>query len=132
MKNSMSSNVVPSFDQFTQFARRYNRIPVFLTLQSDLETPLSAYLKLGQGENAFLLESVEKNEQIARYSIVGFDPSEIFEAPKWSSPAPPGGPHQKPQDRKPPSRDQEKNGSGPASPRSRFGIFRGIGGHYRL
>jgi anthranilate synthase component 1 len=80
MKSSMSSDVVPSFDQFTQFARRYNRIPVFLTLQSDLETPLSAYLKLGLGENAFLLESVEKNEQIARYSIVGFDPSEIFEA----------------------------------------------------
>ena len=51
-----------------------------MTLQSDLETPLSAYLKLGRGKNAFLLESVEKNEQLARYSIVGFDPAEIFEA----------------------------------------------------
>ncbi|MGH7739138.1 MAG: anthranilate synthase component I [bacterium] len=80
MKTPLVSSMVPSLDQFKQLARDYNRVPVFLTLQSDLETPLSAYLKLGRGRNAFLLESVEKNEQVARYSIVGFDPSEIFEA----------------------------------------------------
>jgi anthranilate synthase component 1 len=80
MKTSIASNLTPSLEQFTQLSRDYNRIPVFLTLQSDLETPLSAYLKLGRGKNAFLLESVEKNEQLARYSIVGFNPSEIFEA----------------------------------------------------
>ena len=79
MKTPLSTNVFPPLDQFKKLAKDYNRIPVFLTLQSDLETPLSAYLKLGQGKNAFLLESVEKNEQLARYSIVGFDPSEIFE-----------------------------------------------------
>ncbi|HEY5037580.1 MAG TPA: anthranilate synthase component I, partial [bacterium] len=77
MKNS---NVVPSFETFSKLARQYNRIPVRLSYQSDLETPLSAYLKLGKGKNAFLLESVEKNEQVARYSIVGFDPTETFEA----------------------------------------------------
>ncbi len=80
MKTPIASNLTPSLDQFTKLSRDYNRIPVFLTLQSDLETPLSAYLKLGRGKNAFLLESVEKNEQLARYSIVGFNPSEIFEA----------------------------------------------------
>ncbi|HET9870118.1 MAG TPA: anthranilate synthase component I [bacterium] len=74
------SALTPSLNQFKKLARDYDRVPVFLTLQSDLETPLSAYLKLGRGKNAFLLESVEKNEQLARYSIVVFDPTEIFEA----------------------------------------------------
>src|SRR5258708_28585397 len=77
MKNS---NVVPSFETFSKLARQYNRIPIRFSYHADLETPLSAYLKLGKGKNAFLLESVEKNEQVARFSIVGFDPSEIFEA----------------------------------------------------
>jgi anthranilate synthase component 1 len=80
MKNSVSSNVVPSFDSFSQLSRQYNRIPVSLTFQSDLETPLSVYLKLAKGANGFLLESVEKHELVARYSIVGFESSSIYEA----------------------------------------------------
>ncbi len=80
MKKSSISNVVPSFEDFSKLARQYNRIPISVAYQSDLETPLSAYLKLAEGDNGFLLESVEKNEQVARYSIVGFDPSGIFES----------------------------------------------------
>src|SRR5271170_5028424 len=80
MKKPASSNIVPSFESFTQLSKRYNRIPVSLVFQADLETPLSAYLKLAKGADGFLLESVEKNEQVARYSIVGFSPSGIFEA----------------------------------------------------
>lgn len=80
MKSSSFSNVVPSFESFKTLARQYNRVPVSLTFQSDLETPLSAYLKLAKGNNGFLLESVEKNEQVARYSIVGFSPSAFFKA----------------------------------------------------
>jgi anthranilate synthase component 1 len=80
MKSSSSSNLTPSYPAFVQSARRYNRVPVSLAFQADLETPLSAYLKLAKGKNGFLLESVEKNEQVARYSIVGFSPSGIFEA----------------------------------------------------
>jgi anthranilate synthase component 1 len=82
MKSRSSSNVVPSFETFTQLAARYNRVPVSLAFQSDLETPLSVYLKLAKGPNGFLLESVEKNEQVARFSIVGFSPSGTFEAKK--------------------------------------------------
>ena len=37
---------------------------------ADLETPLSAYLKVG-GHPSFLLESVEQGERIARYSFIG-------------------------------------------------------------
>jgi anthranilate synthase component I len=84
MKKLSFSNVVPSFEDFSKLARQYNRIPLSLAFQSDLETPLSVYLKLAQGENGFLLESVEKNEQVARYSIVGFDPSGVFVAKNGS------------------------------------------------
>ena len=80
MKTSAASNVVPSFETFSKLAKSYNRVPVSLAFQSDLETPLSAYLKLAKGDHGFLLESVEKNEQVARYSIVGFSPSGTYEA----------------------------------------------------
>ncbi|HTA76158.1 MAG TPA: anthranilate synthase component I [bacterium] len=80
MKNSVSSHVVPSFQTFTQLSRQHNRVPVSLVFQSDLETPLSVYLKLAKGPNGFLLESVEKHELVARYSIVGFEPSNVYEA----------------------------------------------------
>jgi len=80
MKNSVSSNIVPSFESFTHLSHQYNRIPVSLAFQSDLETPLSVYLKLAKGSHGFLLESVEKHELVARYSIVGLEPSSIFEA----------------------------------------------------
>ncbi len=80
MKKPNPSHVVPSFEEFRKLAGLYNRIPVALSLHSDLETPLSVYLKLAQGQNGFLLESVEKNEQVARFSIVGFSPSGVFQA----------------------------------------------------
>jgi anthranilate synthase component 1 len=80
MKNLITANVVPSFDSFSQLSRQYNHIPVSLAFQSDLETPLSVYLKLAKGPNSFLLESVEKHELVARYSIVGFETASVYEA----------------------------------------------------
>mgnify|MGYP000113782539 CR=1 FL=1 len=51
-----------------------NLIPVYREFAADLETPVSVYLKLrGQGPS-FLLESVEKAEQVGRYSFLGFNP----------------------------------------------------------
>lgn len=48
-------------------------------LVSDLETPVSAFLKLaGDDANAFLLESVEGGEQLGRYSIIGLAPDAIW------------------------------------------------------
>jgi len=49
----------------------YNRIPVVREVLSDLDTPLSVYLKLVDGPNAFLFESVEGGETWGRYSIIG-------------------------------------------------------------
>ena len=49
------------------------------TLIADLETPVSAYLKIAHGRShAFLLESVQGGETRGRYSIIGFDPDLIW------------------------------------------------------
>lgn len=49
----------------------FNRIPVKRQVPADLETPLSAYLKLAAGPYSFLLESVQGGEKWGRYSIIG-------------------------------------------------------------
>jgi anthranilate synthase component 1 len=53
--------------------------PVFREVLADLETPLTAYLKLG-GQPSFLLESVEQGERVARYSFLGSGARRRFEA----------------------------------------------------
>ncbi|GAA0534134.1 anthranilate synthase component 1 [Rhizomicrobium palustre] len=67
---------------FTAFAAGYeNGQPqvLYTRLIADLETPVSAYLKLAEGrQNAFLLESVQGGETRGRYSIVGLKPDLIW------------------------------------------------------
>ena len=55
----------------------YNRIPVVLETFSDLETPLSVYLKLADGPYSYLLESSQGGEKWGRYSFIGL-PSETI------------------------------------------------------
>lgn len=58
--------------QFTEYAQQgYNRIPVCREVLADLDTPLSAYLKLADGAYSYLFESVHGGEQWGRYSIIG-------------------------------------------------------------
>ena len=52
-------------------AAGYNRIPVWRSVLADLDTPLSVYLKLADGADTFLFESVEGGETWGRYSIIG-------------------------------------------------------------
>ena len=52
-------------------AKGYNRIPVYRSVLADLDTPLSVYLKLADGPDAYLLESVEVGETWGRFSIIG-------------------------------------------------------------
>jgi anthranilate synthase component I len=47
--------------------------PIVREIPADLDTPVSAYLKLARGPYSFLLESVEGGERLARYSFVGAD-----------------------------------------------------------
>jgi anthranilate synthase component I len=55
-------------------------VPVFAELPADLDTPLSAYLRLRPGPYSFLLESVEGGEVWARYSFLGTDPLMVLSA----------------------------------------------------
>ena len=58
--------------QFRQLADEgYNRIPIMREVLADLETPLSAYLKLADGPYSYLFESVQGGEKWGRYSIIG-------------------------------------------------------------
>ena len=59
-------------EEFKQYAQQgYNRIPIYREVLADLETPLSAYLKLADGNYSYLFESVHGGEQWGRYSIIG-------------------------------------------------------------
>ena len=64
----------PSLEEVQELAATGNTIPVFRELPADLETPVSVYLKLRDGGPSFLLESVEKGEQVGRYSFLGVRP----------------------------------------------------------
>jgi len=70
--------LIPNFEEFKKLAKKGNVIPVYKEINADLETPVSAFLKLKISDYAFLLESVEGGEKIARYSFLGSDPSMIF------------------------------------------------------
>ncbi|MGY6588784.1 MAG: anthranilate synthase component I [Wenzhouxiangella sp.] len=60
------------FARFQQLASQgHHRIPVWRSIAADLDTPLSVYLKLVDGPNGFLLESVQGGENWGRYSIIG-------------------------------------------------------------
>jgi anthranilate synthase component 1 len=64
-----------SFEQFVREARQGNVVPVVRSVLADLHTPLSVFLKIcGASSDAFLLESVEGGERIARYSFLGVAP----------------------------------------------------------
>ncbi|MEQ1620138.1 MAG: anthranilate synthase component I [Methylococcales bacterium] len=59
-------------EQFNQYAQQgFNRIPVSREVLADLDTPLSAYLKLADGPYSYLFESVHGGEQWGRYSMIG-------------------------------------------------------------
>jgi anthranilate synthase component 1 len=68
----------PDFDAFCALARRGNLIPVYREILADLETPVSAFLKIDDGGDAFLLESVEEAEKWGRYSFLGVAPELVF------------------------------------------------------
>jgi anthranilate synthase component 1 len=69
--------IFPSLEEVRDLGKQYNLIPVYHSYISDLETPVSAFLKLGAHENSFLLESAEQGERIGRYSFLGCDPRSI-------------------------------------------------------
>jgi len=66
-------------EQFNQLAfENYNRIPLVREVLADLETPLSAYMKLANTPYSYLFESVQGGEKWGRYSIIGLTSNTIL------------------------------------------------------
>ncbi len=64
-----------TFEEFVDLARRGTFVPVVKEIIADLLTPVSAFLKIAEhSDYAFLFESVEGGERVARYSFLGKDP----------------------------------------------------------
>ncbi len=68
----------PDFVEFEELSRTNNLIPLVTEIPGDLDTPLSAFLKIDDGRNSFLLESVEGGERWARYSLLGSEPKMVI------------------------------------------------------
>jgi len=78
--------IQPGYRAFRRLARQGNLVPVYDTFTADLLTPVGAYLRLArEARYAFLLESVEGGEKIARYTFVGADPVEVFRYTRGAS-----------------------------------------------
>ncbi|MHB1701563.1 MAG: anthranilate synthase component I [Acidobacteriaceae bacterium] len=69
------AHTVPALRDFQKLASAHTLVPVYRTLTADLETPVSAFLRVAASEpEAFLLESVEGGEQVGRYTFIGIRP----------------------------------------------------------
>jgi anthranilate synthase component 1 len=67
--------LTPSLDELRDWLalrdERPRTVPIFREIMADVETPVSAFLKIRNGGSAFMLESIEGGERIARYSFLG-------------------------------------------------------------
>ena len=72
---SNPSLTLPSAREFQSLSKVHTLIPVYRTVVADLETPVSAFLRLAaDAPEAFLLESVEGGERVGRYTFIGIEP----------------------------------------------------------
>ena len=68
----------PDLATFATFTARGNLIPVYREIMADMDTPVSAFKKIDDGRYSFLLESIEGGEKWARYTFLGYTPSEVI------------------------------------------------------
>jgi len=91
---NVEATILPSFEQLGSRSRQLpdtvKTYPVYRELLADLETPVSAYLKISDGGRlpGFLLESIEGGRRIARYSFLGAEPmATVSMSDGWASAA---------------------------------------------
>ena len=88
-KNAMTtvtkSAYTPDLEGVEKLSGLGNLVPVYREIEADLETPVSAYLKVARGDYSFLLESVEGGERMARYSFIGTEPYKTDCHGSWSA-----------------------------------------------
>jgi len=68
----------PTLAEVKKMRKDGNLVPIYREIIADLETPVSAFLKVNHGGYSFLLESVEGGERLARYSFIGTEPYRIL------------------------------------------------------
>jgi anthranilate synthase component I len=67
--------ILPARSEFLRLARAHTLVPLYRTLTADLETPVTAFLRLAADEpECFILESVEGGENLGRYTFIGIQP----------------------------------------------------------
>jgi anthranilate synthase component 1 len=66
--------ITPSLDEVRALRQQGNLCPIYSEILADLETPVSAFLKIAHGPHSFLLESVTGGQHVGRYSFIGSDP----------------------------------------------------------
>ena len=65
----------PDYKEFSRLSREFTLVPVMKSVTADLLTPVSAFLAIAANEpDSFLLESIERGEQIGRYTFLGARP----------------------------------------------------------
>ena len=74
----MKTQYYPIFSEFRELSKKGNVIPVYRQLFADTLTPVSAFQKVSETDYAFLLESADGGEKIARYSLIGSNPFSGF------------------------------------------------------
>jgi anthranilate synthase component 1 len=67
----------PTLEEVKKLNKGGNLVPVYREVVADLETPVSAFLKINRGGYSFLLESVEGGQRLARYSFIGTEPYKV-------------------------------------------------------
>ncbi len=70
----------PTFSAFADLAKNHTVVPVYRQLIGDTLTPVGAFCKIQEGDQAFLFESVVGGEKVGRYSFIGAGPFLSFEA----------------------------------------------------
>jgi len=78
----------PTLEQVKGMKGEGTVVPVYGEIVADLETPVSAFLKINEGGYSFLLESVESGEKIGRYSFIGTSPYMILTGDGKTDPLP--------------------------------------------
>lgn len=68
----------PSLEEVKKLAGQGNAVPVYREIVADMETPVSAFLKINRQGYSFLLESVEGGERLARFSFIGTGPYRVL------------------------------------------------------
>lgn len=72
------AGIQPDLNEVRTLAAQGLTVPISRTIPADLETPVSAYLKIAQGDYSFLLESVQGSESLGRYSFIGTNSSKVI------------------------------------------------------